>query len=486
MAEVELLNLRSATRKIFDAGGGIKRYNFHIGNIHYPDSNNVFQNIDTTLLTKAGGMYQDKCFYACEVPDLATGVFTYFNKDHNFDLKLIGIKPQGYSLILPNAVGFAPIPNDPWGNIGKGVRYSGVFGTNIHFEVICANSRFEKRLRIDAPPPVQYRSVPIGIVFEILTKPDVFEIGDEAGFAPLDINLDEATALEYDRKIWRIRSSIGQRASYIRRPKCWDSSGRTLPVKVKFYRTAAGRFFLVKIIPPEIWTNAVYPVFADDPVAYYQGAGDGAIENGYGVWATIRAATTGVASYTLTDDDFAFSFCDPSNNKKINRGFLPVDTSGIADGDTITAASQYLYVSSKSNDDNDGDDFMVIVGQTTQASPTSLIGADYDQCGAVDSPSEGSSRIDIGSITAAAYNTWALNATGLTWVSKTGYTLIGMREGHDVINSELANLAAYAGNRIKIRYSEYTGTANDPYLDVTSSAGGGAKFPTPHLWWSEA
>jgi len=120
------------------------------------------------------------------------------------------------------------------------------------------------------------------------------------------------------------------------------------------------------------------------------------------------------------------------------------------------------------SDDNDGDDFITVV-QTSQADTASLTTADYDQCGAISNPTEGATRIDIGSITIGAYNSWTLNATGLGWISKTGYTFLGLREGHDAINSAIT----FGINRVKFAGSEATGTANDPYLDVTSSAGGG-------------
>jgi len=481
---IELLNQRSYTRKVFDLGGGQKRYNFHLGNIHYPDSNNVLQDIDTTFMFKAGGRYQDKHFFACEIPDVVTGDFTYFNKDHSFDLKLIGVKPLGYSLQTPASSALQPIP-DIWGDMGKGFRYPDVFGAGIHFEVVAMNSKFEKRLRVDAPPPVT--NVPIGIVFEILKKPDVFEVGDETSLQPLDINLDESSAPALENRIWRIRSSIGQRISYIRRPFCYDSNPirqKKLPVKIKFHRTAGGRFFLVKIIPPEIWQNAVYPVFADDPVSYYQGAGDGFSEYGYYAWNTTHDAASGNwTDYTSTINDVgSYESGVDTNVYKCFRAFIPVDTSGIPDGDTITDAVQYINTNSITNNDNDGDDWINIV-QTSQASPTSLANADYDQCGAIDNPTEGATRIDFGSLASAGnYTAFTLNATGRGWIDKTGYTYLGMREGHDALDIPVDILTGtYTGNRLQWRNSEYTGTGSDPYLDVTSSAGGGGGFSAPFI-----
>lgn len=92
---------------------------------------------------------------------------------------------------------------------------------------------------------------------------------------------------------------------------------------------------------------------------------------------------------------------------------------------------------------------------------------DYDQCGSVNNPTEGATRVDIGDITISQYNSWTLNATGIEWIDKTGITKLGTREGHDCIDSTVSAGGA-GGNNIIVFASEATGTDRDPYLEVTT------------------
>lgn len=204
-------------------------------------------------------------------------------------------------------------------------------------------------------------------------------------------------------------------------------------------------------------------------VDIYSGAGDGQVKNNPGStnWATVHDATngsafdsTGTIANAMVDKDVA--------NFEITRTFFPTDTSSLGAGATITAATFKGYVIGVYNADDDGDDWINVV-QTSQASNTVLATEDYDQCGAVSNPTEGATRIDYTGLATSAYTTWTLNATGLTWINPTGYTLIGLREGHDAINSAFAG-ANNTNDGIQINTSEQTGTANDPYMTITYTA----------------
>jgi hypothetical protein len=111
-----------------------------------------------------------------------------------------------------------------------------------------------------------------------------------------------------------------------------------------------------------------------------------------------------------------------------------------------------------------------VVGETTQADPTTLAGTDINDCGAVDNPTEGATRIDLSSLGGNEWVVWTLNATGRGWIKKSGtgagaYTRLGLREGHDCIDSAVDVDGTYNG--FTARLSEYTGTGSDPYLEVT-------------------
>lgn len=466
---IELTQKRTKSVKAFDLGNGQRLYRCHVGNIHYPDSSKIWQDIDTVLKSQASGRYQDKCFYNCAIPDKANGVFEFFNRDHYFNLRLVGV----------SSVGCKPIPGSRWGDLGKGFQYTDAFGSGIHFEVIAKNMRFDKRIRFDKPPPNPNKDFVID--FEILSKPDTFMVQNNLSSASVAIDLEKsnAQAIKLTNKIISLRPSLGKHTSYIFKPFCNDSNGKHFHVGILFYKES-GRYYLRKIIPKEIFRDAVYPIFADDPASYAVGAGDGPIESdtSYETWDAAHD-NVGVDGWAGPVYSYFESGCVTSGgNFKIVRSFFPVDTSGIADGDTVTAAILYLYGTGVDNGDNDGEDWMSIV-QTSQNDTSTLISADFDQCG--DSigyapsgpyPTEGidsGARIDLGSWNAAGWNSFTFNATGHGWVDKTGYTKLGLREGHDCLDH---SILSSKNNRAKGYTSERTGTSEDPYLDVTSSAGG--------------
>ncbi len=203
--------------------------------------------------------------------------------------------------------------------------------------------------------------------------------------------------------------------------------------------------------------------------SYYAGAGDGGTVSPYsGVWNTSHNATAGVEASPTTDNTRPRTGIDASSNYYIHRSFFPIDTSAIPDNAVISSSTLYVYVYTINNSDNDGDDFEVLV-QTTQADPTTIVFEDFDQCGAIHSATEGSARYDITNATNNAYNGFVLNATGLGWIKKTTadpYTKLGMREGHDIIDSAYVGAGA-TSNTLFIYTSEQTGTSQDPYLSVS-------------------
>lgn len=136
------------------------------------------------------------------------------------------------------------------------------------------------------------------------------------------------------------------------------------------------------------------------------------------------------------------------NHFKIWRTFLPLnlisEPMGVRYVGFPTATPRVnLYVTVKMDDDNDGDDYLTIVGLTSQADPTTLVIQDYDQCGLIDNPTKLSVDRDLGVIGVAAYNNWPLNAAGVAAMEAAfgvGYFLMGMREGHDQEDSAIAGV----------------------------------------------
>ena len=184
---------------------------------------------------------------------------------------------------------------------------------------------------------------------------------------------------------------------------------------------------------------------------------DGYVSNSNAVWATARAAATGNnSSYSASVAYVRTASTD------IYRGFLLFSTSSLTSGATVTAGTLSIVPNSTANFDNDGDDW-VNVFSSNPASNTALANGDFPQVGnALDNPTEGSTRVDISGVSTGAYLNFALNASGLTWISQTGVSKFGLREGHDCI----ASLPA-SNNEIIWRTADTAGTTSDPKLVVT-------------------
>lgn len=201
-------------------------------------------------------------------------------------------------------------------------------------------------------------------------------------------------------------------------------------------------------------------------VNFYAGAGDGYVRSASSTdWNIIHNATDGASAYTSSTSTLirATSSLSPLHSDGfIYRAFIPIDTSSIPDNATIVSATLNLNFYGVDNTSNNGNNFVSLV-QTSQASPNNLSASDYDQAGAIASPVEGSNRLDFSNITINQYTVIPLNMTGLSWINKTGITLLGLREGHDIVNMPPDNEAE---NGIRAYSSEQPGTSQDPYLTV--------------------
>ena len=149
------------------------------------------------------------------------------------------------------------------------------------------------------------------------------------------------------------------------------------------------------------------------------------------------------------------------------------------------------------NGDNDGNDFVSVV-QYRSNNPTganSIAGTDFEQFGpphpvATGAMTEGNAtteRKDIGSLTASTQFTWVLDATGQSWIARSGETKpasstvdithLAFCEGHDILDDPYAG--ANDTLNTAIFFMRDTATAGDqPVLSVDHTApvaGGGAR-----------
>jgi hypothetical protein len=231
----------------------------------------------------------------------------------------------------------------------------------------------------------------------------------------------------------------------------------------------------------------------------YAGAGDGAVNHSGDplTWAQVHNDLTGnnvIQDSAVENYGVLVQHSGPAGGdveyRNMWRTFFPFDTSMLPTDATVATATLRIWLKQVTDGDNDGYDYVGVV-QTSQASTSSLAVADYDQCGATTTAAgEGALNIDITGISAVGTNyTYDLNATGTSWIKKsgqasvcgsgTGWTCLGLREGHDAANHQIADDSL---NRVYVHYSGFADVTTDPLLTITYTISAGAVvLPKPQV-----
>ena len=159
-----------------------------------------------------------------------------------------------------------------------------------------------------------------------------------------------------------------------------------------------------------------------------------------------------------------------SGNYRIDKSVYMFATGAqIASSETISSATFSFYptVVNNSNSISIG----IVQIQNGFVSSSSIAVGDFDQIGTVNTPTEGATRLALSAITTDAYNDIALNATGLTWIARSGETIpvgfntaeitpLGLRSSPDLDDS-----APAGDNEVVGRYADVAGDT-DPKLVV--------------------
>jgi hypothetical protein len=158
-------------------------------------------------------------------------------------------------------------------------------------------------------------------------------------------------------------------------------------------------------------------------------------------WNIVHNDTTGTGTSTIIRITVGSIESDSALNYfGIYRGFIPFNTSFLPDEANITYANVNVqrtgYVGADT--DNDGYDYVAIVMNTSQANISALTTADYDTCGNTFTPYVVSNKIDVTEIGSGEWHVFTINSSYFGSISKTNYTLMGIREGHDIINHPIA------------------------------------------------
>ena len=248
----------------------------------------------------------------------------------------------------------------------------------------------------------------------------------------------------------------------------WDSNGLIHNIKTDFDVISDTKIIMNKKLIADFFNNVTYPLYTDATITFNPDANvettsvDGYATSSVSPWDTAHNEATG-ASANDTNASFEARTVDAgSGNYEIRRGFTLFDTSSIPNAAKILVATASIYVNTVTNGDNDGDDWLNCV-QSSPASNTAITTADFDQCGAVDNPIEGSTRKDLSTLTTGTYHNFVLNAIARDWVDKTGITKLGWREGHDALDipvngdSRVTIITADEGNNIPKLIVNYSG-----------------------------
>lgn len=214
------------------------------------------------------------------------------------------------------------------------------------------------------------------------------------------------------------------------------------------------------------------PVFAAIDKTFSLGV-DGNLLKGNAAWSVVHTDSpaalvggtnvyggTGSSHVNLINDTFL-----------VNRLFFSFYTEHLPDNAIILSADLRLVSLQANATTGDGLTYLTVL-KTDQANPNGglLITSDWDNCGPNTINPDGSDELidivdrpNLGDIVDEIYTSFPLNVTGISWISKTGYTNLGIRDGHDVQNIEppyhtLSNAAFYM--------SEQSGTTKDPYLEI--------------------
>jgi len=159
---------------------------------------------------------------------------------------------------------------------------------------------------------------------------------------------------------------------------------------------------------------------------------------GTGNW-NLAHDSTSASSITRNSNTYAYT----SSDYEIARVLVVYNTSALGDTDIIDSAVISSYANVITDTDNDGLDYISVVG-SYPASNTEIVAGDYDQVGdAIDNPTKVSDDDkDLTSI-GTGWKNWTLNASGLALISKTGYSRFGFREGHDIEDSPVSGFNSF-------------------------------------------
>jgi len=201
---------------------------------------------------------------------------------------------------------------------------------------------------------------------------------------------------------------------------------------------------------------------------FYADTGDAIVRKSNSSWSTMRGSSSGDSVQNLTT-----GYCAWEKEGSAYNGYQPFqmfDTSAISSGDTISSATFSVYL----NGDNEvADSQQMSICNSTQATWNSIGTGDFDQRGG---STEGATRVSCPTGTTSGYLDFPLNATGLTFIARSGETIPGSASASGKTqlairwSSDLDNSTPTGRTFMQIRTGDYSGTSSDPKLVVEHAA----------------
>lgn len=441
----EIVQKRTLTTKCFRREDGKNVYRVHLDHIHFEDAGEL-KEINALLNTVNGKLKPTRAGFGLDIPvDISNVGFIRRKLQVNFTPLVSG----GVSIE----------------SINTGIRKI------VTFDSKPSNNEVDFDLSFNGNPEIYYNDESKlkykFVIREYLQQLTTKRLGLEANgqfkearavfeeqklmekelFWSTMTKWDEEQTVEFSGKMV---IKLGDDEVFVRNPLVWDANNKMAHIKLRL-SVVDGEMRFTKILPIDFLENAVYPVKTDATTSYYVGAGDGAVGYSNATWSTCRGAATGSFNFDTATTTSVLA----TTGYEIDRMFLPTDTSGITDTDTIDSASLKLYTTGKVDANSDS----LYVLPTSQASSSALENTDY---GSITFTDYGHAALST--FSNSAYNTINLNATGLSAISKTGITYIGVTMGRDFNNT-----APTGNNNLNVAMSETSGTSQDPYLEVVTS-----------------
>jgi hypothetical protein len=407
---------------------------------------------------QAGGLFSvSKAPYSLDVPTLANdwAVFQSTNRYDIWQKKEMPDAPVGIRKRYPAAL---PVPGIL---TADGILFAGAFpGLNADRLVQLHEQNVRDLVVLRSEPP---GNGPILVPIEI--SPEGLPALQSVGIGRLAAEADFRSSIDIEHGLSFTSGSF--RGVKIKAPRVYDSAGRSAPIRLRL-RQDGSRLVGDKVIPRKFFEGATYPVYADTVSTFYPDPhpestsmdGEVSVQFG-GPWdfSSLRGQGAGdsadAGSSLMTVFLSAGSVEDEWS--QLGRALILFDTSALPNGDAISAAVFGYYAHSKNDDFSDT---LQLVG-SSPASNNSIDVEDYDEVGAV----AYGSAVSLSAITTSAMNTITLNATGRAAISLTGVSKFALRCGKDFNNDSTWLESGF--NSVVLRSADESGTATDPYLEVT-------------------